>query len=200
MPPEGLFEQNDGDRLEVRWRGAIAPPGGSYPGVHRLVHRFDEGSIPYYGFGANCRLENEAPDHQVVIDSAVPDASDPTHFRAMRFSTSAQLLAGSGGTIVPNIVTPYAVVAVLVDLELNPGTGQPERMCVTAVPDLTRSSSVHYCANEGWKPEVGTLLPLYASIALDLSNEGIEKYVAPLGLGRCACYDGEDQPVECPDG
>ncbi len=197
LPPEGFFDASDGDHLEIRWRGEIVKPGDASGGTYRFAAHLAGEVIPYNGFGGNCKLENQGGPGQVIVEAVIPEPTDPAIMRALRFSMTPENLALGGGYWSLDMLKPYAVIGILTDVTLDLQTGKPQMLCVTAVPDLTRETEVLWETPEGWEPALGSTLKLYASVALDTSIEGVEKYLEPLQISRCTCLDEAGEPYPC---
>ena len=197
LPPEDFFDASDGDRLEIRWRGAVTPAGQAGHGTYRFAAHLGGETILYTGFGAKCGLDKSGVTAQVVIEAAVPEPADPNLLRSLRFSMPQLTLKDGGGYWSLNLLQPYAVVGVLMDVVLYSESGKLEQFCVTAVPDFERTTEVIWETPEGWKPVVGSQLKLYGSVALATSTEAIEEYLAPLQFPRCFCFNEAGEPVLC---
>ena len=203
-PPDAFFASPDGDRMEIRFRGVLNADGAASPtgGIADVTEWQGTTRYPLYGTWSSAALKQATGGDRVDIGSLGPPRVDGAAVGQALLSVGANVLTGaaSDGVVTLSAARPYDVVAAALDVYVDPKTNQANRLCVAAVPDLSRPAHMFVCDAGSVKAEVGEMVRFFGSIGLTSDDAKVLAYVKPLGLAKCNCPTAPNQWGPCPAG
>jgi len=188
LPPEGFFDEADGDRMEIRFKGPLNEADEPEParGLGYFYSDIGGQPVPLYGFSCEAALAKDGLIPQIEIHSLGPGPSDEVQLREAYAIIPTGVFVQEEGVVEISKDKPYAVVAAA-EISLHPITLEATKFCVTAVPDFTRTSKLYICKNDEFEAAPGETIRLFGSVALTTSLEDVESYLDPMGFSRCRC-------------
>ena len=195
LPPEGLFDRDEGPYAELRFKGpvnaanAVVPEGGL-----SHVRRWEAGeSTPLAGLGSSAKLRLDAQGGlRVEITSLAPtngDGEDGAQIRQATLSVDSKAFGqlAADGSFTLSMAQLAAAIVTIADVTLDATTGLPTKLCFIAVNDFARPSRLQVCRPESFQPAAGQTLAMYGSLALDTDPATVEGMLQLLGMPRCLC-------------
>lgn len=201
VPEEGFFADPAPPALRFSFKGRVsaADSPAPAPGVAFVEARWGERRIPLSGLYTSAKRTQAAFSTRLQVESYTLAAAGPVQVRQVTLSLDLGVLTrlDERGRFLLSAARPYELIAAPLDVEMVPGTQEPGRVCVTAVPDPARGGHGWICAPEQELLE-GSLARVHGALALTTDPERIEAYLSPLGIARCLCLDEAGSWEACP--
>lgn len=196
--PEGLFGTEDGDVVELRFKGTIGPEDmGGPQGIGLVRGVLDGEKIALYGYDTTASEHVHDGVRRVDIHSSAPSMTAGVDRRTVTISVDTAVLDGADGEV--SLDDPLDVVVLLTEQVLVPGTQDIEQRCVVAVQDAARPPSLRVCGGPEHAAEVGDVLRIFGVVPITRDVDAIDAIVALVPMPRCACADDQGELTPCPE-
>ncbi len=195
--PENLFGTMEGDVVEFRFKGSIDGEGTAEPSPGTaLVRGFLDGeNLALYGYGTQAAEAQLAGARRINITSTAPALTEGVDLRTATISIAASALTGADGEVTLESPTDLAVI--VMEVVTNPDSGDIDKMCVVAVPDLSRSARFSVCGGLDYEAKEGDLLRVFGVVPVTRDMDAINAFIALVPMPRCSCADGDGSFAEC---
>ena len=200
--PEGFFDDTTEPRLEVRIRARLNRENDPepWPAVANIVAYVDGDRFPLFGTWTSVKIEPDDRGARVAVESYGPprDAEHGLSQGLISITPSIFDAARDDGHVNLSNVSRWSALMGMVDIKLDPATGQPNELCIAAVPDYDTLSKFYVCHHDDFAIEEGGELKFFAAIGLETDPDEIWNYLLPLNAPRCNCRgdDGEWAPCD----
>jgi D-alanyl-D-alanine carboxypeptidase len=184
--PEGLFGTEDGDLVEFRFKGPIAPEGTNpAPGIALVRGVLDGENVALYGYptAASERLHDGA--RRVEIVSTAPSLTPGVDRRTVTISVDAAVLDGADGEVPLGPATDLVVI--LVEQAMDPETGDLTLGCVAAVHDTTRPPRLTICGGADHAAAAGDVLRAFGVVPTTRDADAIAAAIAVVDTDLAPC-------------
>ncbi len=196
--PAGLFGAKGGEVVEFRFKGIIGAEGaGNAPLGITLIRAFmGEEKLALYGYGTSAEEHTFEGTRRIDISSSAPALTEGVDLRQAVVSVDAAVLKDADGEVT--VASPTDVVVFVMEVLFKPETQEPEKACVVAVPDASRTAQLYACGGPDYAAQTGDLLRVFGVAPVTREDAAIDAFVAQIPMDRCSCADGDGGWQACP--